>query len=207
MWHLVHSHRYPLSFVDEDVSGLQDRVAEESIVDLGDLGLIIGLDKPEFPRLFFDRGVTEQPRRRRNHGEEQVQLSVLLDIGLAEDHRAHGVKTDAEPVDDHLLGTLTDYVSSDVAGGEGMPVGDEEKATVAILQAHPVGQGTVQVTQVKFAGWAKAADNGFGHRVSTGLGLAASIYLGPHTILIEARGAGVWSWDAESDRGGRSSTA
>src|SRR3989441_2415133 len=27
MWHLVHSYRYPLSFVDEDVSGLQDRVA------------------------------------------------------------------------------------------------------------------------------------------------------------------------------------
>jgi hypothetical protein len=78
-----------------------------------------------------------------------MEFCVFLDTGLAKYNAPVGIKTNAQPVYDHLEGISPDPLRGDVIGGQGMPIGDKKEAPVLILKAYPVFQGPVQMTKMK----------------------------------------------------------
>ena len=53
--------------------------------------------------LLLEGGNPLEPRLAHQHGEEQVELGMLLHLGLHEDHAALGVQPCAEPVEHHVV--------------------------------------------------------------------------------------------------------
>ena len=63
-----------------------------------------------------------------------------------------GIDPRRQPIDDHLPGIALDILGMLVVGGQGMPVGDEEKALILVLQLQPVLQHPMIMTQMQTAG-------------------------------------------------------
>src|ERR1700685_335912 len=59
-----------------------------------------------------------------------------------------------QPIDGHAPGVLLEFRGVLVAGGQGMPIGNEEVALVLILQFDPILQRTVKISQMQLARWA-----------------------------------------------------
>ena len=127
---LVLAHRHVLRPVDEDVRALQERVAKEPVG--GQVPLL------QLLLLVLEGRHPLQPAKRRDHRQEEVQFRVLRDLRLDEQRRRRRVEARAQPVDHHLPGVLLDLRGVLVAGGERVPVGDEEEALVLVLQVDPV---------------------------------------------------------------------
>ena len=157
--HLVGAHRHPVGLVDDDVGGLQQRVAEEAVgAEVAVLELLL---------LLLERRHALQPGERREHGQQQVQLGVLRHLRLDEQHAFLGVEAGAEVIDGDFPHPGANLSRIRVAGGEGVPVGDEVEGLVVLLQLHPVIQGTEKVAQVQRAGRPHATQNPlFRHAVS-----------------------------------------
>jgi len=154
--HLVLPHRHVARAVDQDVGRLQQRVAEEAVgreITVGELFLLVLVRRDAL-----------EPAERRHHREQQVQLGVLGDLRLDEEDRLVGVDAGGEPVDHHVPAVLLDVVRLLVVGGECVPVGDEIQAQVFGLQAHPVLEHAVVVTEVQASRGPHAGeDAGFVH--------------------------------------------
>jgi len=116
---LVLSHRHRVRAVQRHVRRLQDRVPEEAVgVEVLLLELLLLLLEGRHPL---------QPADGRDHGEEQVELGVLLDVALDEERAALGIESGGDPVGEHLPLGLRDARGVLVLAGEGVPVGRKEK--------------------------------------------------------------------------------
>ena len=162
---LVLPHRHKIGLVKQDVGGHQHRIAQEAEVRQIPVRQIL--------LLVLIGGHALQPADRRNHAQEQVELGVLEDLALQEEHTARGVEAGGQVVEHHVQGVGRNPRGVGVVRGQRVPVGDEEVALVlgGVLQLDPVGQGAHVVAQVELAGGAHAAEDartrsekvGFGH--------------------------------------------
>jgi hypothetical protein len=62
------------------------------------------------------------------------------------------IETGTEPIDHHFIDITGNGAGVFVVAGQGVPVGNKEKTVVFVLHADPVGQGAVQIAQMKRAG-------------------------------------------------------
>ena len=122
---------------------------------------------------FFVGGDALEPAERRDHGEEEMEFGVFGDEGLQEDDGFRGIEAGGEEVDGDLDGVFGDGGGVGVIAGEGVPVGDEEKAVVGgiVLQVDPVLESAEVVADVQASGGAHAGENAFRRESSSRLGL------------------------------------
>ena len=138
---LVLADRHVRRAIDEDVGALQQRIAEKAVG-----GEVLLLELLELILVGRD---ALQPAERGDHGEQQVQLRMLRHVRLDEERRDAGIQARGQPVDQDLAHELRQARGVLVAGGQHVPVGDEEEALVAVLQLHPVAQRAVVVAEVQ----------------------------------------------------------
>ena len=151
MGHLIRPDRHPAGAIGENVRRLQHRVAQEPVggqVPILEPGLHV-----------FVAGRPLQPADRGDHRQQQVQLGMLRHFGLHEDGRRPGVDAGRQPVHHHVEAVLLDLPGVGIAGGQGVPVGDEEVAVVFALQLHPVLDHAVVVAEVQAPGGAHAGEH------------------------------------------------
>ena len=148
---LILSNGNEVGLIEEDVGGLEERIAEEAV------GVEVLL--AELLLLVFVGGDALEPRQRREHAEEGVQLGVLRDVRLDEDGADLGVETGGEEVDRHVADVLAERGGIGVVGGEGVEVGDEEVALVLVLELDPVVERAHVVAEVKAAGGTHARED------------------------------------------------
>ena len=97
-----------------------------------------------------------EPRNRRDHLQQQVQLGVLGHHRLHEDRAPLGVDAGADPVGDVVDRVGDELRGVGVVAGQRVPVGDEVEAVVVALQRHPVLERADQVPEVQLPGRAHA---------------------------------------------------
>src|SRR6184192_2023604 len=149
--HLILAHRHVGGAIHQDVRALQQRVAEEAV---GGEILLFQL----FLLILVARHALE-PAERSDHRQQQMQLRVLGHVRLDEERRDSGVEARGQPVDEHLADVLLKRRRLVVAGGEHVPVGDEEEAVVLVLQLDPVAQRAVVVAEVQPTGGPHAGED------------------------------------------------
>ena len=147
MRHLVLAHRHGVGLVEDDVGGLQHRVAHQAVIDRL-LGLV------HLPHLFLKGGHAHQPAQGRDHAEEGVQGHDLGDVGLDEDEAPFRIDAGGQPVEDHVVYVRPDDlgVAAGLHGGQGMHVHGAIDAVIVLLQVHPVLQGAHVIAQVQQPG-------------------------------------------------------
>src|SRR5580704_6369504 len=149
--HLVLPHWHEGGAVDEDVGALQQRVAKESVgreVLLLQLLLLVLVARHAL-----------EPAERGDHREQEVQFCVLGHVRLDEESGDPGVQPRGQPVDEHVAHVLLQARGVLVAGGEHVPVGDEEITLVLVLQLDPVAQRPVVVAEVQPPGGTHAREH------------------------------------------------
>jgi hypothetical protein len=152
---LVLAHRHVVGLVDQDVGGLQQRVAQEAVG--GQVAVL------ELVDLVLVGRHALQPAQRRAHGQQREQFGVFGQAALDEDGALLGVQAGGDPVHDHVVDVALHHLALFVVRGQRMPVGDEEEALVFVLQPHPVLQGAVVVAEVHGAGGAHAGEDSRSH--------------------------------------------
>ena len=93
-----------------------------------------------------------QPAERGDHRQQQMQFGMLGHSGLDEQGGDSRIEARGQPVDGHRPHVLLELGRVLVAGGERMPVGNEEIAFVLVLQLDPVLQRAVIIAEVQHAG-------------------------------------------------------
>ena len=106
--------------------------------------------------LFLVGGVALHPGNRRDHGEQEGKLSVLLEIGLAEDGALFGIEAGTDPVLDHLDGVFPERLGSVEIRGERVPVSHEEEGSQLVLEVHPVLEDAEIMSEMEGTGGAHA---------------------------------------------------
>jgi competence protein ComEC len=150
---LILAHGHESGLVQQDVRSHEHRVAQEAIG-----GQILGR---QFGQLVLVGWVALQPRHRRDHGQEQMELHMLLDLGLLEQHAFFRIEPGRHPVLDQLRHKPLDALGLGVFRGQGVPVGHEEKAVVGLLQFDPVFEHAEVMAQMQGAGGAHAGNDPF----------------------------------------------
>ncbi len=140
---LVLADRHVRSLVQQDVGGLQQRVAEEAI---GREVLVL-----ELLLLILVRRHALQPAERRDHRQQQMQLGMLGHARLDEHGRGSGIEPGGEPVDDDFPDVVFELARVFVAGRQRVDVRDEEVALVLVLQLRPVLERPVVVAEMQRA--------------------------------------------------------
>ncbi len=146
---LVDPHGNLVGFVHDDVRGLQEGVPQKTVgrkVAVGELLLLILVG-----------GNALQPGKRGDHGQEQVQLGMFLDLRLDKQNALFRGEPHAQPVDDLIPDVLLNDPGVGVLRRQGVPVGGKEETLVFLLEAFPIVQRTHQISQVKFSGRAHSA--------------------------------------------------
>ena len=139
---LVDADRHVARPVDQDVGRLEQGVAQEPVGRRLD---------PQLLDHLLVRGHALQPRDRRDHREEQVELRVLGHERLHEDRAPLRVEARTEPVGRHLQRVGRDLALGRDLGRERVPVGHEVEALVVRLEPHPVVQGAEVVPEMEAA--------------------------------------------------------
>src|SRR5208337_133453 len=109
--------------------------------------------------LLLVAGDALQPSQRRNHAEQQMQLGVLGHMRLDEQRAALGIEPRREIVKYDLKRVLLDAAGVGVVGSQRMPISNEEKTIVLVLQAHPVAQRPNIIAEVQLSGGSHAAQD------------------------------------------------
>src|SRR5262249_49612600 len=78
---------------------------------------------------------------------------------LYEESRNTRIQSRGQPVDEHIVDVFRQLRGVVVAGGQHVPVGNEEEALVFVLKRHPVLQRAVVVTQRQPAGGSHAREH------------------------------------------------
>ena len=160
--------------VQQDVGALQQRVTEKAV---GREILVLEL----LLLILVGRHALE-PGERCDHRQQQVQLSVLGYVRLHEQRRHARIESSGEPVDHDLADRLLQTRGVLVPGGQRVPVGNEEKALVLILQLDPVTQSTVIVAQMQRAGGSHARQHALAWENSTHPARLTRVGDGPLTM-------------------------
>ena len=155
---LVFAHRHEGRAVQQDVRGLQQRVAQEPIggqVLFLELGLLVLVARHAL-----------EPAERRDHRQQQVQLGVLGHLRLHEQRGDSGIQARRQPVDEHLVDEFGELLGVFVARGQGMPVRDEEIALVLVLEVDPVLERAMVVAKMQLTCRPHSGKNSFGLRMT-----------------------------------------
>ena len=151
---VVLAHRHQMRLRQEDVGGLEHRIAQQPERDR----LLV---HQRGARHLLDARQPRQPRHGHEIAQEQRQLIRLMDRRLEEDRGDRRVDAGAQVVQHHaarVIGHLRDVLFA-VLGGQHVQVGDDEIALVLMLQAHAVAQAAHVVPQVQAAGRPVAGEN------------------------------------------------
>ena len=159
MRHLILADRDRVGVVDDDVGGLQERIAQEA--ERGQILLGQLLD------LFLVGRHALEPRRRDGHRQQQIQLGVLGHQRLDEERAALGIEAGRDPVGGHVVGVGDDRRGVRVVAGQRVPVGDEVEAVVLVLQRGPVVEGADQMAEMELSGRAHPRHDAWFHRSSS----------------------------------------
>ena len=100
-----------------------------------------------------------QPAERRDHRQQQMQFRVLGHFGLDEQRGDAGIQARGQPVDGHGPDVLLELRGVLIAGGQRVPIGNEEIAFVLVLQLDPILQRAVKIAQVQLAGRPHAGEH------------------------------------------------
>jgi len=136
-------YRHGVGVVDDHVGRLQQRIAEEAVggeVAIGDLLLL----------LLVGRDALE-PRRRRDHRQQQVQLGVLRHQRLDEQRALLRVDAGGDPVGDVVDAVGHDVRRVGVLARQRVPIGHEVEAVEPILELDPVAQRADQVPEMELS--------------------------------------------------------
>ena len=153
MRHLVLADGDIACLIDQNIRTLQHRVTQETI------GRQIAIIKPG--DLILKAGHPLHPGKRRDHRQQQVQLSMLRYPRLNKQRSRPGVNSGREPVDNHLPDAIFDDGRVFIVSGQCMPVGNEEITLVLVLQFDPVFQDAMVMTQMQPTRRAHSAKNTF----------------------------------------------
>ena len=107
MRQLVFPYRYEVRLVDEDIRGLEDRIAEKSVrAQIAVLHL--------FP-FFLIGWIPFQPGDRNHHGEQEMQDGMFRDTRLHEHRGFCGIDACGKQVDQQLVDELSDAAGIGIA--------------------------------------------------------------------------------------------
>ena len=151
--HLIVAYRNAVGAIDQDIGGLQQRIAKKAIsrqILVRQLFLLVLVGRYAL-----------QPAQRRHHRQQQMQFGVLRHLGLDEDGRLRWIDAGSQPIDDHVVRVGGDRARLVIGRGQRMPVGDEEQAGVLVLEFDPVGKHAMIVAKVETPGGAHAGENFF----------------------------------------------
>ena len=107
-----------------------------------------------------------EPAERRDHRQQQVQLGVLGHLRLHEQRGHARIEPGRQPVDEHLVDEFGELLGVFVARGQGMPVRDEEKALVLVLEIDPVFECAMVVAKMQLTRRPHPGKNSFGLRMT-----------------------------------------
>ena len=141
---LIVADRHEPRVVHRDVRGLQQRIAEKA-----DRRQVLVLQR--FLLLLVGRHPLE-PRHRHDHRQQQIQLGVLRHERLGEERALLRIETGADPIGDVLVGVGRQLAGVGEIAGQRVPVGDEIKRVVLILERDPVAERADQMAEVQPAG-------------------------------------------------------
>ena len=154
--HLIVADRDPVRIVDRDVRGLQQRIPEEA--DARQIAVAQLLD------LFLVGRHALEPRNRRDHLEQQVQLGVFRHQRLNEEGALLGIEPGADPVGDVVVGVRDDLAGIRIVRRQRVPVDDAVERIVLGLQLDPVLERANEMAEMKFSGRAHPRQHAlFGH--------------------------------------------
>src|SRR5204862_1566147 len=144
-----------VGFVHDYVGRLQHRITQKSIVANIFLGDVLAL-------LFVGRNALE-PAEWCKGRQDNVKLRVLWDNGLNEDRRPLRIESGSQPIAYHVDGVLFDRACIGVVARKRVQIGNEVEALVLarVLEANPILEGALVVTEMKIPGRAHAADDSF----------------------------------------------
>jgi len=148
---LVLADRNKVCPVNQDVRRLQQRIPQEAVRAEVLIFDVLAL-------LFVGRDALEPPERR-DHAEQQVQFGMLRNMRLDEQSRLLRIQPGRQEIRGDFDTALFHARGVGVIRCERVPVGDEKKAVILLLQAHPVLQGADVMSEVELAGWSHAAQN------------------------------------------------
>src|SRR6266849_3770784 len=140
---LVLAHRHVLGAVKQYVRGLQQGVAQKTVraqIAVGELRLLILVGRDAL-----------QPSQGCDHRQQQMQFRMLRHLRLNEQRGDAGIEARRQPVDGHRPDVLLELRGILITRGERMPIGDEEKAFVLVLQFDPILESAVVVAQMQLA--------------------------------------------------------
>ena len=145
---LVFAHRHEVGVIEKDVRGHQHRVIQQAHGDLIALlqGLFLELDHPL------------QPVQRRDAVQQPGQLTVGGDVALHE-HGAPGRINATGQIERGGLAGVSRQLPRVVGHGDGVQVHHAEEGLVAVLEVHPVADGTEPVAQMQSAGGLHPGEN------------------------------------------------
>ena len=160
MRQLVFAHRHEIRLVEQDVRGLEDRVAQKSV--RGHVAVF------NFFLLLFVGRIPLQPGDRRHHREQEMQDGMFRDARLDEHRGLRRVDAGGQPVDQELVDELADAAGVGIVRRERVPIRDEEITFVLALQAFPILQRAEIVAEMEQPARLHAAEDSFsgcGHGV------------------------------------------
>ena len=137
---LVLADGHEVRLVDDDVGRLEDGIAQKSVrVEVPVLDLLLHL---------LERRDAFEPGQGRDHGQDEMEFGVLLDVGLEEHHAFLRVEPDGEPVQGDLERVGLDDLGVHVLRAQGVPADDRVEAPVDVLKFQPVAQGADEVAEM-----------------------------------------------------------
>jgi len=150
---LVLADRDEFPLVEDDVGGLEHRVAQESV----GVQLLFG----QLLLLFLERRDALEPGQGRDHGQQEMELGMLLDGGLDEEDALVRIEPQAEKVAGHVERVAADGLRVRVFGTQGVPVHDRIETAVFVLEPDPVAEGAGVVSEMGRPRGPDPAEDGF----------------------------------------------
>src|SRR5262249_5023206 len=149
-----------IRLIDEDIRGLQDRIAEKTVcAQISLLYLFL---------FFLISRIPLQPGDRNDHGEQQMQNCMLRNPRLHEYRGSLRIDASRKPIDQQLADELSDAAGIGIVRRECVPVRDKEIALELVLKAFPILQGAEIVAEMEQSARLHAAEDSFprgGHGV------------------------------------------
>src|SRR5207245_5758758 len=137
---LVAADRHEVALHHEDVGGLEDRIAEESVRRQRQIVVA---------HLFLERRNPLRPRNGNEHREIEEELGHFGDARLQVDRGPLRIDPEGEVVDDELADVLPDLLEVRDPRREHVVVGDQEEALVLVLEPDAVRERPVVVPEME----------------------------------------------------------
>ena len=140
---LIAAHRNDVALQQQDVSGLEDGVAQQPVR---------GCSRVHLLQLVLERRDPAHSRDGDKHPQQEEELCRLGNAGLEIDARVLGIHADSEVAQDVLTDVVFDLLGVAWSRCEHVVVGDEHERVVIALEADAVGERANVVPKVERSG-------------------------------------------------------